>query len=125
MKNERHLICVHGDSKEIAMNKNSTRIGKVFKCEKLYVRFRPSVHSADVHVIDKGTELLVDLNESTKDFFKVFLSSGVEGYCMRKYITLLPEPKEEKKVEDPKKYYDKPKAFRTKITNMEESDIDE
>ena len=38
--------------------------------------------------IDALTQVCVDLDASTEDFYKVRTSDGVEGFCMRKYIAL-------------------------------------
>lgn len=38
--------------------------------------------------IDKGTKVVIDVNESNDEFYKVRLASGIEGFCMKKYITI-------------------------------------
>ena len=32
--------------------------------------------------------VVVDLDESTEDFYKVICEDGVEGYCMKDYIEI-------------------------------------
>lgn len=43
---------------------------------------------ASMRLIDALTQVCVDLDASTEDFYKVRTSDGVEGFCMRKYIAL-------------------------------------
>lgn len=64
--------------------------GFVSGCEKLRVREKDSAESGILTVLEKGTELKVDLTEdsSDKEFYKVITPSGVEGYCMKKFITI-------------------------------------
>ena len=38
--------------------------------------------------IDALSKVMVDMAESTNDFFKVVTETGIEGFCMRKYIAL-------------------------------------
>lgn len=37
---------------------------------------------------DALTQVCVDFDASTEDFYKVRTSEGIEGFCMRKYIAL-------------------------------------
>ena len=58
-------------------------------CEKLNVRKEPSKTAEVVCVMDEDTEFTVCLEESTKDFFKVYTSVNdvlYEGYCVKEYI---------------------------------------
>lgn len=66
-------------------------VGVVANCSKLNVRKKPSLNSEAVATLDVGVEIGIALDESTKDFYKVYSpSAGVEGYCMSKYITIKP-----------------------------------
>lgn len=60
--------------------------GVVEGCSKLNVREAANVDSNILCVIDKAAEVVIDLENSTEDFYKVCTSSGVEGYCMKKFI---------------------------------------
>ena len=66
--------------------KNFT-VGVVTDCLKLNVRKEPSDDGEVLDIIDALSEVKVDIDASTKDFFKVN-AAGVEGFCMRKYIAL-------------------------------------
>lgn len=63
-------------------------IGIVVNCIKLNVRKEPNKASKAVKIIDALTEVEVVTKESTYNFYKVILPSGVEGYCMKKFIEL-------------------------------------
>ena len=67
-------------------------IGVVSGCDKLNVRSGPSTNSDSITVIPEGTKVIVDLdfgkNMPKPDFYKVCLASGVEGFCMCKYIQI-------------------------------------
>lgn len=65
-------------------------LGVVENCTKLNVRFKPNPKSDVVCVLDANTEVLIEEDGSTDDFYKIYASSGIEGYCMKKYITVLP-----------------------------------
>lgn len=67
-----------------------TKNGVVTGCAKLNVRAEPSTDAEVVCVISEGTELLIYEAESTDDFYKICTAAGVEEYCMRKFVTVLP-----------------------------------
>lgn len=57
-------------------------------CKRLNVREKPSKDAKVLCIIDEDEELTTYMtqNEDT-DFYKVTTSKGVEGYCMKKFIT--------------------------------------
>lgn len=64
----------------------SKKIGRVFDCVRLNVRSASYGKAPIVCDIPCDTEVEIDENDSTDEFYKVYLASGVEGYCMKKYI---------------------------------------
>lgn len=62
--------------------------GVVSGVNKLNVRKEPSTDAEVVCVIPVNTEVLIDLEESTEDFYKVCTSAGIEGFCMKAYISV-------------------------------------
>ena len=62
--------------------------GVVTDCMRLYVRKDPSADGEVVTVIDCLSKVMVDMEGSTDEFYKVCTASGAEGFCMRKYIAL-------------------------------------
>ena len=62
--------------------------GVVKNCETLRVRKIPSSDGEILTIIDKGTELEIDLENSTDEFYNVCTATGINGYCMKKFIIL-------------------------------------
>lgn len=60
----------------------------VVGCEKLYVRSDATVDSDPVGIIDKDTKVFIYEDESTDEFYKVCTATGLEGYCMKKFISV-------------------------------------
>lgn len=65
-------------------------IGVVTNCTRLNVREEPRADAVVVCEVNCQTELMIDETESTEEFFKVFTSAGMEGFCMNKFITVQP-----------------------------------
>lgn len=63
-------------------------VGFVDGCECLRVRKESNVDSEELCIINKASEVVIDLDNSTDDFYKVKTSEGVEGYCMKKFIII-------------------------------------
>lgn len=63
-------------------------IGKIRDCDKLNVREKPNADAKVLCKLDKDSEVQIEKAESTKDFYKVYTSSGVSGYCMKKYMSV-------------------------------------
>ena len=64
-------------------------IGVVTGCSSLNVRSEAAVDSEIVSALRVGAEVTIDEDDSTEDFFKVCTSAGVEGYCVKQYISIL------------------------------------
>ena len=58
-------------------------------CEKLYVRSDATVDSEPVGVINRDSKVFVYEDESTEEFYKVCTATGLEGYCMKKFVSVL------------------------------------
>lgn len=63
-------------------------IGVVAGCAMLRVRSAASTTSEIVCEIAVNTEVTIDKQNSTADFYKVCTSAGIEGFCMKKFITV-------------------------------------
>ena len=61
-------------------------VGTVINCGKLNLREKPSLQGKVICVLNKGTELMVDRAESTDKWYRVYLESGLSGFCMKDYI---------------------------------------
>lgn len=64
----------------------ATAEGFVVDCARLNVRAEASIDSEVVYVLDSMSEIEVDMNKSTNEWLHICTASGVEGYCMRKYV---------------------------------------
>lgn len=66
----------------------STVLGMVTECVKLRVRSTPEIADNVLAEIILASEVLVDLKESTDEFYKITTEAGIEGYCMKQYIDI-------------------------------------
>lgn len=71
-------------SKETVKTKNIS--GIVIDCNRLNVREEPNSNAKVVTVLNRDVEVEINKAESTADWFKVAVN-GIEGYCMRKFIS--------------------------------------
>ena len=62
------------------------KIGRVFGCTSLNVRKAPKTNATVICTINCHAEVEIDELESTDDFYKICTASGIEGYCMKKFI---------------------------------------
>lgn len=62
--------------------------GKVTNCTKLNIRKKPELTAEPIAVVDVSTTLAVDIDKSSTDWYKVTLTNGKTGYCMKQYVTL-------------------------------------
>ena len=65
-----------------------TVIGTVVDCVRRSVRESASLNAEVSCEIPKYSDVLIDENESTDEFYKVCTESGAEGFCMKKFIAL-------------------------------------
>lgn len=62
--------------------------GTVINCGSLNVREKPEADAVVLGVINAGSFVAIDKEESTAEWFKITAESGLEGYCVRKFIAL-------------------------------------
>lgn len=62
--------------------------GIVSGCKKLNIRKEPSRTGEIICEVSEGTALMIDPSEVNDDWFKVYTEAGVEGYCMKKFVTI-------------------------------------
>lgn len=60
--------------------------GIVTGCARLNVRAYPSLDAEVVCVLDAMSELEINTDKSTYNWLSVCTATGVEGYCMKKFI---------------------------------------
>jgi hypothetical protein len=60
--------------------------GEVANCYKLNIRVAPVANARIEAIVDAGAKLTINVNDSTDDWFKITTESGVNGYCMKKFV---------------------------------------
>lgn len=61
--------------------------GKVTGCYRLNVRSAPNTSADVLEVIWNGSSLEIYENDSNSEWYKVRTETGVEGFCMKQYVT--------------------------------------
>ena len=60
--------------------------GAVVDCAKLNVREEPNIDAHIVCVLGVTSEIEINLSQSNDEWYKICTATGIEGYCMRKFI---------------------------------------
>lgn len=81
MVEEAEANAVEQETKEI-------KIGVVTDCLSLNIRKEPKSDAEVLCSIPCLTEVTIEENESTDEFYKICTGSGIEGFCMKKYIAV-------------------------------------
>ena len=68
--------------------KPTPTVGMVTNCPRLRVRAAASTNAEVLCEIESGSEVTIDETKSTKEFYAVCTSAGVEGFCMKKFIAV-------------------------------------
>ncbi len=63
-------------------------IGVVTDCLKLNIRKEPNKDSDVVVIVTCLDELKIDPDASTDDWYAVCTASGIEGFCMKKFVAV-------------------------------------
>lgn len=77
------------ENAEELIDENVERAAPVFglvNCELLNVREEPDAESEILAVLKKDSEVMIDFDESTEDFYSICNEAGIEGYCMKQFI---------------------------------------
>lgn len=72
----------------VVEEKAAVYIGKIRDCDKLNVREEPNLDAKVLCRLDKDSEVEIDKSNSTKEFYKIYTSSGISGYCMKKHMSI-------------------------------------
>lgn len=62
--------------------------GVVVDCVKLNVRSAAEATAPVICTIRRGTEVVIIEDESTDEFYAIYTASGIEGFCMKQYISI-------------------------------------
>lgn len=74
--------------KEATKEADSTVVGYVSGCLKLNIREEGYPGANVVCVVPEKTALLIEVAESNDEWYKVYTETGMEGFCMKQYVTL-------------------------------------
>lgn len=75
----------------VELEKPKTVTGVVSNCSKLNIRTKPTKVAKKPNVVcevPSGAQLIVDMDKSVGDWYKVRTADGAEGFCMKMYVTL-------------------------------------
>jgi uncharacterized protein YgiM (DUF1202 family) len=61
-------------------------VGCVANCAKLNVRAKPNTNADVICVLEAASEVNINVADSNTEWFKVCTATGIEGYCMRKFV---------------------------------------
>lgn len=81
-------VNVQKEEIEAGTSKEETVTGEVINCTRLNIRKKPDSHSEVATVVNSGTELMIYPDSSTAEWYKVYTESGVEGFCMKNFVTV-------------------------------------
>lgn len=62
--------------------------GVVANCQRLNVRRKPKANAGILCVIDVKSKVTIDMDKSTEGWFRVTTTDGVDGFCMKQFITV-------------------------------------
>lgn len=66
----------------------SDTLGFVVEANKLNVRKHPEKGADVLCVIPNGSQVKVDLEKSTLEWYHVVTSAGIEGFCMKNFVAI-------------------------------------
>lgn len=60
--------------------------GEVTNCSKLNIRKNPTTDADVLCVVEKGTKLVINVDESNDEWHAVETESGVKGFAMKSFV---------------------------------------
>lgn len=57
-------------------------------CLRLHIHVKPDINSEIVCKVRYLTEVMIDFDNSTEDFYKVYTAIGAEGFCEKELVTI-------------------------------------
>lgn len=77
---------INAETAPVKASKSINKIAHVADCTCLNVREFPEMTAKVLAVINNGTEVIIDENESTETWCRVQLKNEMRGYAMRKFL---------------------------------------
>lgn len=63
-------------------------VGVVVGCDRLNIRKMPNINAKIITTAKVGTELYIDVDNSTDKWYCVCTAAGIEGFCMKDYVDI-------------------------------------
>lgn len=60
----------------------------VVNCLRLHIYSEPNLESEIVCKVRYSTEVVIDSDNSTEDFYKIYTAIGAEGFCQKDLVTI-------------------------------------
>lgn len=67
---------------------NNIILGTVVSPSGLNIREEPSRNGKVLSVVKDNSTVMIDLDGSENKWYKVCTESGIEGFCMKEYVTI-------------------------------------
>ena len=77
---------INAETAAVKASESINKIAHVVDCTCLNVREFPEMTAKVLTVINDGTEVLIDENESTETWCRIQLKNEMRGYAMRKFL---------------------------------------
>ena len=62
--------------------------GVVTNCVRLNIREEPNISAPIITEVNALSELMIDLAASNEEWYSVCTEAGIEGFCMKKFVTI-------------------------------------
>jgi hypothetical protein len=66
--------------------KTEEMLNGVVNCLRLHIHTEPDLNSDIVCKIRYLTEVMIDPNNSTEEFYKIYTAIGAEGFCKKEHV---------------------------------------
>lgn len=60
----------------------------VVNCLRLHIHSEPNPESEIICKVRYSTEVVIDPDNSTEDFYKIYTAIGAEGFCQKDLVTI-------------------------------------
>ncbi len=82
---------VENTTEDVPVSQPSRERYAIVNCERLNVRMSPNIKSDVLCVVESGTEMKIDAENSTDTWIKVLEPNGAgsSGYCMKEFVLLV------------------------------------
>lgn len=60
--------------------------GHITGSPKVYLRSKPDKNSDPLTILDENDQVEITDKNASEDFYKVCTATGLEGYCMKKFV---------------------------------------